>query len=560
MIPTAEQTQRRREMALALLRQGADTSPVQHWTQGLARVLQAGVGGWQAYRADEDDRRREAQTAATFSNLPGLGGRAPAPVTPSAAPAPAGGQPPASPASAGRIAPASIRTNNPGAMYPGPSARSYGTTGTQVIGGGHKIAVFPDAQAGAGAMFDLLRRNYSGLTLDAAIRKWSGGNNADTYIALVTRATGLPPNARMADILANPQAAVALARAMSRHEAGREYPLTEEQWLAAYQRAAGQPESHTAPSPAQPAAAQPQQSAPAPASASAAAPGQAGFQIDPQVGQYIQTLLSRPETRQYGIQLYNALVQKYASRDPGEAVLRQQEIALKNRELELQDVRLALERAKLDPARTELERAKAALELQKLDAEIQKTRNEAARGPGFKEYQTKDAIFAERLARTNAEIDAITRNYNPASTTNAFWWDNSLLNSQEWRLYQQAAREGIAAILRKDTGAAVTETEWELYFPMLYPQPGDGPEVVEQKRRSREAAAHGLAQSSGGAYRQFYGQPGAAGTPGAAPAAPQPQAGAGSAAPARITSDAEYDALPSGTQFMGPDGKLRVKP
>ena len=30
--------------------------------------------------------------------------------------------------------------------------------------------------------------------------------------------------------------------------------------------------------------------------------------------------------------------------------------------------------------------------------------------------------------------------------------------------------------------------------------------------------------------------------------------------PSRITSDAEYDALAKGTQFIGPDGKLRVKP
>ena len=43
---------------------------------------------------------------------------------------------------------------------------------------------------------------------------------------------------------------------------------------------------------------------------------------------------------------------------------------------------------------------------------------------------------------------------------------------------------------------------------------------------------------------------------GASPAATPPPPGATVA----ITSDAEYDALPSGTMFKGPDGKVRRKP
>src|SRR3546814_15592909 len=41
------------------------------------------------------------------------------------------------------------------------------------------------------------------------------------------------------------------------------------------------------------------------------------------------------------------------------------------------------------------------------------------------------------------------------------------------------------------------------------------------------------------------------------------QAGAAPAAtggPARVTNDAEYSALPSGTEFIGPDGQTRRKP
>ena len=47
--------------------------------------------------------------------------------------------------------PASICYNNPGAMYPGPSATRFGSTGFEVIGGGHRIATFDNPVNGAAA-------------------------------------------------------------------------------------------------------------------------------------------------------------------------------------------------------------------------------------------------------------------------------------------------------------------------------------------------------------------------------------------------------------------------
>ena len=71
--------------------------------------------------------------------------------------------------------PASLRYNNPGAQYPGPSARRFGSVGTETIGGGHKIAVFDDPVNGAAAQFDLLLRSYAGLpsspALPSSVRK-----------------------------------------------------------------------------------------------------------------------------------------------------------------------------------------------------------------------------------------------------------------------------------------------------------------------------------------------------------------------------------------------------
>jgi hypothetical protein len=64
----------KRRIAEALLAGGVSTAPVQHWTQGAARVAQALAGGWMANQADTQERERDAATTRRLMNLPGLGG------------------------------------------------------------------------------------------------------------------------------------------------------------------------------------------------------------------------------------------------------------------------------------------------------------------------------------------------------------------------------------------------------------------------------------------------------------------------------------------------------
>jgi hypothetical protein len=138
-----------------------------------------------------------------------------------------------------RRRPASIRFNNPGAQYPGPSARRFGSNRFAVIGGGHRIAIFDDPIVGAAAQFDLLNRGYVGRTLRSAIEKWSGGNFSSSYVRSVSRETGIKANDVLtSELIAGPQG-VALVRSMARHEAGEAYPLTHEQWAEAQKLALG---------------------------------------------------------------------------------------------------------------------------------------------------------------------------------------------------------------------------------------------------------------------------------------------------------------------------------
>src|SRR5262245_47873508 len=81
----------RRRIAMQLLMQGADTSPVQHPLQGAGRIAQALLGGYELYQEDEKDKRREAAFQKAFESLPGMGS---APQPPSGSP-PSAPQPPA---------------------------------------------------------------------------------------------------------------------------------------------------------------------------------------------------------------------------------------------------------------------------------------------------------------------------------------------------------------------------------------------------------------------------------------------------------------------------------
>ena len=60
-ILSKEEIDRRRKIAQALMEKGTDTSPVQHWTQGAARMAQTLAGLAQDYRADQSEQDAQAE-------------------------------------------------------------------------------------------------------------------------------------------------------------------------------------------------------------------------------------------------------------------------------------------------------------------------------------------------------------------------------------------------------------------------------------------------------------------------------------------------------------------
>lgn len=134
--------------------------------------------------------------------------------------------------------PASIRNNNPGAMYPGPSARRFGSSSFETLvsrDGTHKIATFMSPVQGAAAQFDLLSRSYCGMSVKDAITKWCGDYYTSTYLQVLARETGVQAEDELTlDMLRNPSIAVPIAKAMALQEAGQPYPMSDDQWFDAH--------------------------------------------------------------------------------------------------------------------------------------------------------------------------------------------------------------------------------------------------------------------------------------------------------------------------------------
>ncbi|MND21606.1 hypothetical protein D3C87_626210 [compost metagenome] len=126
--------------------------------------------------------------------------------------------------------------------------------------------------------------------------------------------------------------------------------------------------------------------------------------------------------------------------------------------------------------------------------------------------------------------------------------------SEDAQKYDQAKRNFINAVLRRESGAVISPEEFANAEQQYFPQPGDGEEVIIQKRRNRDTTIQGLKVSSGQGA-QFALPSGQAPQPPSPPSPPAPpQAGV-----SRVTSPADYERLPSGARYTDPNGNIRTK-
>lgn len=98
--------------------------------------------------------------------------------------------------------------------------------------------------------------------------------------------------------------------------------------------------------------------------------------------------------------------------------------------------------------------------------------------------------YADRIVEADQVIDSFGSQF--ASRTGFGNLLPSRLQGQDRKSYDQAKRNFINAVLRRESGAAIGESEFESADQQYFPQPGDGPDVILQKDASRNTAINNL--------------------------------------------------------------------
>lgn len=129
----------------------------------------------------------------------------------------------------------------------------------------------------------------------------------------------------------------------------------------------------------------------------------------------------------------------------------------------------------------------------------------------FSEGQSNAAAFANRMNAGLEIFDELTKSgYDPTNMQDFLAGNlprsvSGFASTPEGQRYSAAKTDFITAVLRKESGAAISASEFEKEDRKYFPQPGEGQDVVEQKRLARDRALQSMIAQSGPAYYVLFG-------------------------------------------------------
>jgi hypothetical protein len=140
--------------------------------------------------------------------------------------------------------------------------------------------------------------------------------------------------------------------------------------------------------------------------------------------------------------------------------------------------------------------------------------NEVARnnakvvGGELTEAQAKSTIYASKMEQSNKSISDTQGTSLVGKVASGVPLGN-YAQSADYQKYKQASSNFITALLRQESGAAISKSEFERYDKEYMPQPGDTREVLSQKSEARRVAIEGMKKGAGPSYKSPTTQPGA---------------------------------------------------
>lgn len=154
----------------------------------------------------------------------------------------------------------------------------------------------------------------------------------------------------------------------------------------------------------------------------------------------------------------------------------------------------------LKKAKLEQEIAESEANQAKINAEITAMNNPSilrtANGKPLTDAQATALGFAQRVGNSMQVINEIGSQFVGVSSYLGGMQPNALKSSDRQR-FEQSQRDFINAVLRRESGAVISEQEFKNARLQYFPQPGDGIAVQEQKRRNRFQVYQNLLTSAG---------------------------------------------------------------
>ncbi|MBI1425780.1 MAG: hypothetical protein GC149_20330 [Gammaproteobacteria bacterium] len=123
--------------------------------------------------------------------------------------------------------------------------------------------------------------------------------------------------------------------------------------------------------------------------------------------------------------------------------------------------------------------------------------------PNFNDTQGKAAGFADRMAASNSVLSTLESqgtDIAKAGASKVPVFGNYMVGG-DYQRFDQAKRDFINAQLRRESGAVINPEEFANAEKQYFPQPGDGPEVLQQKSMNREIAIKAMQRDAGPSYK-----------------------------------------------------------
>lgn len=124
--------------------------------------------------------------------------------------------------------------------------------------------------------------------------------------------------------------------------------------------------------------------------------------------------------------------------------------------------------------------------------------------------QGKVATFTDRMAeahKTITDAEKVNSEHPYQAGAKAAFGDYATpFLGADMQQMDQAQRNFVNAVLRRESGAAIAPSEFESAAKQYFPQIGDSPDVIAQKRQNRITALQGQAREAGPSYSppEFY--------------------------------------------------------